>query len=98
LYGLNRTEGSNPSLSAIFSSREIRGFEREHAADEQEEKRDARERERRANRREGAGLDGRSLIGRIPPSPPFSLKPVFREDCPYGEVSELAEGTRLEIA
>ena len=28
----------------------------------------------------------------------ISLKPVFREDCPYGEVSELAEGTRLEIA
>ena len=35
---------------------------------------------------------------RIPPSPPFSLKPVYREDRPYGEVSELAEGTRLEIA
>ena len=29
---------------------------------------------------------------------PLSLKPVSREDCPYGEVSELAEGTRLEIA
>ena len=26
------------------------------------------------------------------------LEPVFREDRPYGEVSELAEGTRLEIA
>src|SRR4030042_1016553 len=53
-----------------FNTREIRGFEREHAADEQEEKRDARERGRRATRREGAGLEGRSLNGRIPPSPP----------------------------
>ena len=35
---------------------------------------------------------------RIPPSPPSSFYRVFREDRPYGEVSELAEGTRLEIA
>ena len=59
---------------------------------------DARERGRRESRREGEGMDGLSLNGRIPPSPPLSLKPVFREDRPYGEVSELAEGTRLEIA